>query len=1074
MPDTVFARLRDVMAAAGLPATDEDVLDVLLLASALPDHATARMTTLRAAAAATTDRTPAGSWLPRDQDDPHRTPAGSAIEAEVGNAGDDATSDARRLNVHGTARRDGLDGRRAARLPGASAVLRGELALGRALRPLKRRVPSHGSELDETATVAALADTGCPQLVMRPATERWLNLELVLDREATLAPWERHCRELALVLERSGVFRHVRSHRLQYDAATSAPGLISAWARPARAPDSPSQLSDPSGRTVVLVVTDGVSAGWSDGRLREVLARWTRTMHVGIVQVLPRRMWAGSGIRTTTTALRPLTYRPAVGPPAWRALPPAVPVLDLAPASVATWSRLLTGTAPARIPVWRPRKQSAPTEDKTQGEALDRFARSASPLALHLAGHLAAYTPMTTPHMELVQTCLTGNPDAGLLAEVLLSGIMEALSTDERPSWSTPDGGSLLFDFAPDVKQALQSSVPRHQSTALAKQVGDVMERQAGHSRDLTAWLGMSPNVDLETAAQHPFARLRPSFMRRLGIHASQATALALAPTETNHPTGRLPHESLSRPDDVATGTGATAAVAGRTVDVPAAASQWEMPPSIMLGLWSRVAVMHAWRPYLVDVDHFMSETRQGRLLDSELQLLAGNLPAGIQTQEDATSHLASSLTRRIDEILQHYPPENHYVSLLGRLRYQLQALRNADPLGELFERVCINSRQLYGQAWGEPPLLIVARKLGEPRDPARRPCGVSARTTRTTENAAVVTLCLTHESFGPREYAMLPRILMHECVSHVPSGSREGGYCSPFAEGFMDWAADYFLSMWASKLDQRLGRLGHLSIESLSDLSEVRHATRAGHFAADSIREWLERERGYSRSGSSSRVARLAIELNVAKRPLVEKDHFVLLFSEGQTEEFSTVLDAWLNGLASGTAVLDAVLHQDTTGDPLPRSGATESGNRQGLEGTDHPRESVLGDVLVMRFERGNLGARELQRVLESILSEISQREGESKAKLAYVNDSDVEGIADLTESLRLGPPTLNVYEEGQGLSPDPVELVVAMSRGVSLGVAMALWSRIVLPELRRRLGSDALGRRIVGTSPSLEAREE
>ncbi|MGF0171833.1 hypothetical protein ACQF36_15410 [Streptomyces sp. Marseille-Q5077] len=99
------------------------------------------------------------------------------------------------------------------------------LALQRALRPLKRKVPAPRARLlDEHATADRIARLGAhPDVwlpVLRPAPDRWLRLDLVHDAGPTMPVWRPLVRELHTVLAQSGIFRTVTVHRA---APTGAP-----------------------------------------------------------------------------------------------------------------------------------------------------------------------------------------------------------------------------------------------------------------------------------------------------------------------------------------------------------------------------------------------------------------------------------------------------------------------------------------------------------------------------------------------------------------------------------------------------------------------------------------------------------------------------------------------------------------------------------------------------------------------------------------------------------------------------------------------------------------------------------
>ncbi|CAM5711176.1 hypothetical protein SVIOM74S_08331 [Streptomyces violarus] len=123
------------------------------------------------------------------------------------------------------------------------------LTLQRALRPLKRRVPSpHAWVLDERATADRIARLGAhPDVwfpVLRPAPDRWLRLNLVHDTGPTMPVWRPLVSELHTALAQSGIFRAVTLHPATPDG---------------RARHVP-VLDD--GRTVTLVISDYMGPRW--------------------------------------------------------------------------------------------------------------------------------------------------------------------------------------------------------------------------------------------------------------------------------------------------------------------------------------------------------------------------------------------------------------------------------------------------------------------------------------------------------------------------------------------------------------------------------------------------------------------------------------------------------------------------------------------------------------------------------------------------------------------------------------------------------------------------------------------
>lgn len=152
-------------------------------------------------------------------------------EQEPSEAGDDdrSESEATRLYVPRRPFPDGeeepqVEQAAPVRVTGPPALPR-RRELARALRPLKRRVPSRvRTVLDEDATVSRIADHDHWIPVLAPAADRWLDVRIVLDSYGESAVfWEPLARELRTLLLQLGAFRDVRLHYLA-PAATATPG----------------------------------------------------------------------------------------------------------------------------------------------------------------------------------------------------------------------------------------------------------------------------------------------------------------------------------------------------------------------------------------------------------------------------------------------------------------------------------------------------------------------------------------------------------------------------------------------------------------------------------------------------------------------------------------------------------------------------------------------------------------------------------------------------------------------------------------------------------------------------------
>ena len=144
------------------------------------------------------------------------------------------------------------------------------LSLARAMRPLRRRVPSATRHvLDEEATADLQAEQRLWLPALAPSSEPAFDLALVVDDSESMALWSEKVREFRLLCERLGAFRDVR---LWYLSAASDDGReisgLRGLTRSSGARDG-RELVDPSGRRLILVITDGVHPRWRPGGRRD-------------------------------------------------------------------------------------------------------------------------------------------------------------------------------------------------------------------------------------------------------------------------------------------------------------------------------------------------------------------------------------------------------------------------------------------------------------------------------------------------------------------------------------------------------------------------------------------------------------------------------------------------------------------------------------------------------------------------------------------------------------------------------------------------------------------------------------
>ncbi|MFJ9529058.1 SAV_2336 N-terminal domain-related protein [Streptomyces cyaneofuscatus] len=438
------------------------------------------------------------------------------------------------------------------RVPGEPALSE-SLAISRALRPLKRRVASSGARsLDETATATASGEASMLMPTWLPRTERWLSVDLVVDTGPSMVIWRQLAAELRTLLEGQGAFRTVRTWSLESGGTEPRLSVFrrATGTRPKR--DLPwKHLADPTGRHLLLILTDGVGPLWRRGGMEAALRQWSRERPVAVLQVLPRSLWHRTGLTPVPVAARPAPHGRTTplfrGVSSERDAPPRVqrggwvPVLELDAEWIAPWAQVVSGRAAGWTPLLALRPDSPGEESRSVAEAYDitgldasslveQFRGEASQSAFELAGYLAA-TPLVLPVMRLVQRVMMPRSKPSHLAELFLSGLLSR-SDEDPPSWGE-DPDLTLYDFRPGVRDVLLSTLTRQESLRTLDVVSQVSGRVAqrlGGNLDFRALIpspGARSTWRLPVESL-PFARTTAKVLAGLGEHhRSAATALA-------------------------------------------------------------------------------------------------------------------------------------------------------------------------------------------------------------------------------------------------------------------------------------------------------------------------------------------------------------------------------------------------------------------------------------------------------------------------------------------------------------------------------------------------------------------
>ncbi|WP_326816205.1 SAV_2336 family protein [Streptomyces sp. NBC_01762] len=374
------------------------------------------------------------------------------------------------------------------RVAGAATLPR-RRALARALRPLKRRVPSTAhTVLDEDATADRIADEARWMPVFVPAQERWLDLALIIDANGDgAALWEPLGRELLSVLQELGAFRDIRTYWL-HRRPDGAPGLATGVHQSLR---SPATASDPTGRTLTLVLTDGVDPAWGAGALRCALRQWARSGPAAILQTLPEHLWGQTALapepgrfHSTNTggSNAQLGYTPyTLGSRAPEAGEIPVPVLGVHPEWLAPWAHAAASSgafdgAAVRLRAADVEEGGAISHGMPpSGRAIgfEEFLAQAQPRVFRLAAFLSA-APLNLAVMRLVQSAMLPESPSSDLAEIAFSGLLRKL-----PGGSGGDALQQAYEFAPGVRERLLSTLRRDEADQVIDAVSTYVERGA-------------------------------------------------------------------------------------------------------------------------------------------------------------------------------------------------------------------------------------------------------------------------------------------------------------------------------------------------------------------------------------------------------------------------------------------------------------------------------------------------------------------------------------------------------------------------------------------------------------------
>ncbi|MFF8026401.1 FxSxx-COOH system tetratricopeptide repeat protein [Streptomyces sp. NPDC007896] len=370
---------------------------------------------------------------------------------------------------------------------------------------------------------------------------------LVVDDYVTMRVWDETVTRLADELARQEALGPITRLRLLSSDDTE-PGRIRL-----------EHLPPPVGEhRVVLVLTDGLAAGWRSDAVLPLLRELGRSEPLAVLHLLPQRLWFRTGLDVYRMRLgsghpwapndslgwelRTSPLEPVDDDSAARAGVVPVPVLERTGHSLTCWVDLVTGRAfegvemsGVRARDWKRRPDAAravpwvddvpdPASAVPPWERVSEFRAAASPTAFALATRLAA-APLTLPVMSALTASVPGAGPAHL-TELLMSGLV-------RPAGAEAErAADMVFAFGPNIRQELLALARRRDTLRVLHDVRVLMAVPEGSDPVLPAADALLETtvVPRVTARNVAFLRIELAALRALtGRFLPQAERLARA-----------------------------------------------------------------------------------------------------------------------------------------------------------------------------------------------------------------------------------------------------------------------------------------------------------------------------------------------------------------------------------------------------------------------------------------------------------------------------------------------------------------------------------------------------------------
>lgn len=426
-------------------------------------------------------------------------------------------------------------------------TLGNSLSLARALRALKRKVPSKTEFiLDEEQTAIQSAINSSLMPVFRPKPVPWLDLALVIEDSPSTLMWKPIIDEFQNLVMHLGVFSTVQKW---YIGSTQDDNLkLFSKNNTFNNSYNPKKLIDPEGRLLVLLVSDCLSPLWQKKKFYSFLKTLSGTQPISLVQLLPERLWSrtalGGGFPVQFRASAPgVTTSKLSGLPVWKKLDELwpgktldtsttlnLPVVTLHPDSLSKWAKMISGIPGSSATgivfdlscVENDTDSNIDINQLSPEELVQRFWSLASLPAKRLAGILAA-VPVSLSIIHLIQVELLPELNLSHVAEVLMSGLLHPTVLENF----SPD--IIQYDFLEGVRNVLLGATPIDTIDEVLEVVSQYIAAKAGLSIKSFVDLLIHDEL-LSSEVVLPFFQVTNQVLKRLGgDYAELAETLELS-----------------------------------------------------------------------------------------------------------------------------------------------------------------------------------------------------------------------------------------------------------------------------------------------------------------------------------------------------------------------------------------------------------------------------------------------------------------------------------------------------------------------------------------------------------------